>query len=63
MNEKSCRYIFIYDILYKTLIDAKPMRIRFDKVDGFIRNFDETRRYDNLEVKNMISFTTGLDIL
>ena len=39
------------------------MRIRFDKVDGFIRNFDETRRYYNLEVKNMISFTTGLDIL
>ena len=25
------------------LIGAKPLRIRFDKVDGFIRVYDETR--------------------
>ena len=33
----------IYDTSYKTLIGAKLLRIRFDKVDGFIRVFDGTR--------------------
>ena len=33
----------VYDISYKTLIGAKPLRIRPDKVDGFIRVYDETR--------------------
>ena len=32
----------IYDISYKTLIGTKPSRIRFDKVDGFIRVYDWT---------------------
>ena len=29
--------ILIYDLSYKTLIGAKLLRLRFDKVDGFIR--------------------------
>ena len=29
--------------MYKLLIDSKPLRIRFDKTDGFIRAYDETR--------------------
>ena len=33
----------IYDISYKTLIDPKPLRIRFDKIDEFIRIYDGTR--------------------
>ena len=33
----------MYNISYKTLINAKPMRIRFDKIDGFIRVYDGTR--------------------
>ena len=33
----------IYDISYKTLIDPKPLRIRFDKIDGFMRIDDGTR--------------------
>ena len=33
----------IYGISYKTLIDPKPLRIRFDKIDGFIRIYDGTR--------------------
>ena len=33
----------IYDISYKTLIGSKPLRIRFDKIDGFIRIYDGTR--------------------
>ena len=34
---------FVYNFSYKTLIDAKPMRIRFDKIDGFIIVYDGTR--------------------
>ena len=33
----------IYDISYKTLIGPKPLRIRFHKIDGFIRIFDGAR--------------------
>ena len=43
LDEKSYRSILIYDILYKTLIGANPLLIRFDKVGGFIRNYDRTR--------------------
>ena len=32
--------IFIYDISYKTLIDPKSLRIRFDKISRFIRIYD-----------------------
>ena len=35
--------ILIYKISYKTLIDPKPLRIRFDKIDGFVRICDGTR--------------------
>ena len=41
--KKSYENILVYDISYKTLIGAKPLRIRFDKVDGFIRVYDGTR--------------------
>ena len=43
INKKSYEYILVYNISYKTLIYAKPFRIRFDKIDGFIRVYDETR--------------------
>ena len=32
-----------YDISYKTLIGAKPLRIRLNKIDGFIIVYDGTR--------------------
>ena len=32
-----------YDFSYKTLIGSKPLRIRFDKIDGFITIYDGTR--------------------
>ena len=31
------------DNSYKVLIRGKPLSIRFDKVDGFIRTYDGTR--------------------
>ena len=43
IEEKSHKSILIYDISYKTLIGSKPLRIRFDKIDGFIRIYDGTR--------------------
>ena len=33
----------IYDISNKTLFGSKPLRIRFDKIDGIIRIHDGTR--------------------
>ena len=51
INEKSYENILVYNISNKTLIGAKPMCIRFDKVDGFVK------------VKNVTSFKTGLDTL
>ena len=35
--------ILVYNISYKTLMGAKPLRIRFDKVNGFIRAYDGLR--------------------
>ena len=42
-DEKSYENILVYNILYKNLIDSKSLRIRFDKIDGFIRGFDGTK--------------------
>ena len=33
----------IYNISDKNLIDIKPLRIRFHKIDGFIRIYNGTR--------------------
>ena len=46
MDEKSDKNVFVYDILYKAFIGAKPLDIRFDKVDGFIRVYGGTRYLD-----------------
>ena len=40
LNEKSYKGILVYDISCKNLIGAKPLRTRFDKVDGA---YDGTR--------------------
>ena len=37
--------ILVYDISYKTLIGAKPLRIRFNEVNGFIRIYDGTKYF------------------
>ena len=43
INEKSHKNILIYNISYKTLIDPKLLRIRFSKIDRFIRIYDGFR--------------------
>ena len=46
LDKKSHENILIYNILYKNLIDSKPLRIRFDKIDEFIRIYDGMRELD-----------------
>ena len=43
IDEKSQEHILIYDIPYKTLIGSKPLHVRFDKIDGFIRSYDGSK--------------------
>ena len=43
IDEKSYKNILVYDILYKSLIDSKPLCTRFIEIDGFIRVYDGTR--------------------
>ena len=41
--KKTYKNILAYDILQKTLIGIKSLCISSDKVNGFIRDYDETR--------------------
>ena len=43
LEKKPYKNVLIYDISEKALIRAKPLRIRLNKVDGFIRIYDRTR--------------------
>ena len=43
LDERSYKNDLVYDMSYKILIDAKPLGIRFDKVDGFIKVYHGTR--------------------
>ena len=43
INKKSHENILIYEISHKTLINPKPLRIKFYKIDGFIRIYHGTR--------------------
>ena len=57
IEEKSHENILIYNISYRTLIDPKPLRIRFDKIDGFIRIYDGTRYLTLFGSENLMLFT------
>ena len=43
IDEKSDENILVYEISHKTLIGAKPLRLRFNKVDRFITVYDGSR--------------------
>ena len=47
----------------KLSMGAKPLRIRLDKIDGFIKIYDGTRYLVLLVLKDMMQFMIGLDIL
>ena len=40
---KTYKDILIYDISYKISIDATPLRIRFDEINGYIKIYDGIR--------------------
>ena len=64
IDENSYENILVYNISYKSLIDSKPLRIRFDKLDGFIRVYDRTKYLVLFRSEKInVPFTTGLDIL
>ena len=60
LDEKSNGNILVYNISNKTLIGAKPLHIRFDKIDGFIRVYDRTRVYDVTERYDLIGIKNGI---
>ena len=43
IDEESHENILLYDNIYKTFIGRKPLRIRFDKIDGFIKIYNGTK--------------------
>ena len=43
IDENPSGNILVYNISYKTLIAVKPLRIKFDEIVGFIRNYNRTR--------------------
>ena len=45
--------ISVYDISYKTSMGPKPLRIRFDKIDGFIKVCGS-------EFRHLVLFDNGL---
>ena len=60
IDEKSHKNILIYDISYKTLIDSKPLRIRLDKIDGFIRIYNGTRYLTLLDSEKYDAIYSGI---
>ena len=73
IDEKSHENILIYEMLYKTLINPKPLHIRFDKIDGFIRTYGGTRyltlfcpeKYNTIygKIKYLISLKSGITFI
>ena len=43
LDQKLYKNILFNDISYETFIGAKPLRVRFHKVDRFFRVYDETK--------------------
>ena len=43
LDKKWYENILVYNISYKILIGPQPLRIRFDKIDGFTRTYHGTR--------------------
>ena len=61
--KENTRNILIYDISYKTSTGEKPLRIRFNKVDGFIKFTMELDISCYLIIVIVIKFVIGLNVL
>ena len=53
LNKKLYENVSVYTISYKTPADPKPLRISFDKIDGFIISLDG-------KIKHLVLFDYGL---
>ena len=53
LDKKLYEHISVYNILYKTPADPKPLRITFDRIDGFIMVLDS-------KIKHLVLFDYGL---
>ena len=53
LDKKLFENISVYGISYKTSMDPKPLRISFNKIDGFIRVCDD-------EFRHLVLFDYGL---
>ena len=53
INKKSDENILVYNISYENLTDSKPLRDRFNKLDGLLEFMIELGIYFYLEVKNI----------
>ena len=53
LDKKLYENISVYDISYKTSTGPKPLRIRFNKIDGFIMVLDG-------KIKRLVLFAYGL---
>ena len=70
IDEKSQENILIYDISYITLLGSKLLRVRFNKIDEFLRIYDGTRyltlfateKYDVIydKIRYIISLKSGI---
>ena len=43
LDEKEYENILTYGISYKNFLGSKPLHIKFDKIDGFIKIYDGIR--------------------
>ena len=53
LDKKLHENVSVFDILYKTSTGPRPLRIKFDKIDGFIMVLDA-------KIKHLILFNYGL---
>ena len=61
--KNSTENTLISDILYKSFIGAKPLRIWFGKTDGFIKIYAGIRYSYYWVLNDMMQFIIGLDNL
>ena len=70
LDKKIYKKILIHEISYKNFIGSKPLRIWFDKIDGFIQIYDGIRHlvmlghscFDEIcdSIKYLISEKSGI---
>ena len=63
IDEKSYENIFIYDVYYKTLIASKPLHIRFNEIDGFVRIYNGTRYLVLFSCQKLVLLTIELVLM